>query len=113
MPDDSFVLPGSVKTKLLMQLSRFAAPAGAGYWLTSLTLDTLPELADYRQCVSGSGTSMTRIRWRESSGCVLERFLLDEESLECERESEWFENLENLCSAVHGEGGGVVSKHVV
>jgi uncharacterized membrane protein YidH (DUF202 family) len=85
--DDVFLVPGHEVAALLVRLGGFVCEA-ASYEMTSVTLDTLPELEDYQQVCSGSGVSVTRMWWRGETSDVLtlERYLLDEETGEMERE---------------------------
>ncbi len=79
--DDVFLVPGHQVVALLVRLSAFVGEADA-YQLTSVTLDTLPELEDYQQVCSGSGVAVTRMWWRgeAADALTLERHLLDEET---------------------------------
>jgi hypothetical protein len=115
--DDTFLVPRCLAASLLKNLACHLIPVKSSYRLTSVTLDTFPELSDYRQVVSGSGTSVTRLWWRGGSpndGIVLERYLLDEESLEIARDSSWFGSLEEMSEAVlSGKGKSAVALHVL
>lgn len=95
---DSFLVPRSLQARLLVGLAQLAAPKGDEYSMGSVTLDS-PELTDYKTAVSGSGTSLTRLWWRNEHdhAVVLECNLLDEESLEIDREVTMFSGLEELC----------------
>ena len=85
--DDVFLVPGHQVATLLVRLSAFVSEADS-YEMTSVTLDTLPELEDYQQVCSGSGVAISRLWWKGETAHVLtlERHLLNDETGELERE---------------------------